>query len=106
MSGKAFKVYSRIPSDEAKNYKKLKVALLQRYNLTEDGFRDKLRNSRIKPGETYVQFGERLRGYLNRWVETANLQKNFDDLSDLIIREQIVSHCGRDMSIFLKERQP
>ncbi|KAJ8027490.1 Glutathione S-transferase [Holothuria leucospilota] len=49
MSGKALEVYSRIPSDEVKDYKKLKVALLQRYNLTEDGFRDKLRNSRIKP---------------------------------------------------------
>ncbi|KAJ8047746.1 LARGE xylosyl- and glucuronyltransferase 2 [Holothuria leucospilota] len=34
-------------------------------------------------------------------------RRPFNDLvEDLIIRDQILSHCGRDMSIFLKERQP
>ncbi|KAJ8035059.1 hypothetical protein HOLleu_22149 [Holothuria leucospilota] len=87
LSGKALDVYSRLPKADADDYKKVKSALLQRYDLTEDVFRNKLRNSKLEPGETFTQFGERLPGYRKRWVETAGLKENFEDLADLILRD-------------------
>jgi len=38
LSGKALNVYSRLSQEDALDYKKLKVALLNRYNFTEHGY--------------------------------------------------------------------
>lgn len=45
LKGKALDVYSRLPAGEALNYRCLKQALLKRFQLTEEGFRSKFRNS-------------------------------------------------------------
>ena len=39
LQGKAFDVYALMPKEDALNYDKLKVALLKRYELTEEGFK-------------------------------------------------------------------
>ena len=43
LTGRALEVYSRLPVKEAQNYVVLKDALLKRFNLTEEGFKQKLR---------------------------------------------------------------
>ena len=41
LQGKALDVYALMPKEDALNYNKLKVALLKRYELTEEGFKRK-----------------------------------------------------------------
>ena len=41
LSGKALEVYSRLPASEAKDYYKLKEALLIHYQLTQEDYRKK-----------------------------------------------------------------
>ena len=43
LKGKALEVYSRMPPDDALVYAKLKTALLKRFQLTEEGYRVKVR---------------------------------------------------------------
>ena len=43
LTGKALDVYSRLSEEEAISYVHLKEALLKRYNLTEEGYRNKFR---------------------------------------------------------------
>ena len=45
LTGKALDVYSRLPDDTALDYEKVKEALLIRYQLTEEGFKKKYRES-------------------------------------------------------------
>ena len=52
LSGEALEVYSRLSPDDSLDYDKLKEALLQRFQLTEEGFRRKFRRGnrrRVKP---------------------------------------------------------
>jgi len=46
--GKALDVYSRLSQKGALDYKKLKVALLNRYNVTEHGYRQRFREANPK----------------------------------------------------------
>ena len=46
--------------DDATDYRKIKAALLKRYNLTEEGFRRKFRESRPNHNENPEQFVTRL----------------------------------------------
>ena len=41
LQGKALDVYALMPNEDALNYDKLKVALLKRFELTEEGFKGK-----------------------------------------------------------------
>ena len=40
-------MYSRLSVEAAKDYDKVKIALMKRYDLTEDGYRRKLRECRF-----------------------------------------------------------
>ena len=95
-----------LPPVEASNYQALKTALLKRYELTEDGFKQKFRSCRPENGETFMQFSVRLSSYFQRWFEMSKTAKSFEGLFDLMLRDQFLHVCNRDLSLFLKERIP
>ena len=105
LQGKALEVYSRLSSDDANDYDKLRDALLKRYQLTEEGFRQKFRNSKQEIGETAGQFVIRLSNYLARWMELGKVKATFEGLRDLILREQFLSVSNKSLVLFLKERK-
>ena len=100
LRGKALDVYSRLNEAEASSYDVVKTALLKRYNLTEEGFQERFRKCRPEQGERIV-------GYLDKWLELAGKDKtNACDVLDLFIQEQLMTTCGKDLKIFVKERKP
>ena len=56
LSGRALEVYSRLSEGAAKDYDKVKIALMKRYDLTEDGYRCKFRASKPEVDESPEQF--------------------------------------------------
>lgn len=106
LSGKALDVFARMPIDDAMKYDELKSALLKRFELTEEGFKKRYRSCRPDKGETYGQFVVRLQSYLQRWVDMSNIQKTYEGLFDLMVRDQLLHICNRELSLFLLERTP
>ena len=106
LTGKGLHEYSTMNAYDANNYDRLKEAVLRAYNLTEDGFRQKLRSAKPLAGETGTRFATRLANYLDRWIELSNIHKSFDGLGDLLLREQFLNSCGKNLALFLKERKP
>ena len=70
---------------------KLKNALLKRYPLMEEGFRTKFIEEKPDLGETVHQFSARIRRYLKRWVDLAGIDKAYESVMDLLVREQYIS---------------
>ena len=64
LSGRALEVYSRLSEEAARDYGKVKIALMKRYDLTEDGYRRKFRASKPEVDESPDQFIVRLDRYL------------------------------------------
>ena len=106
LTGKAMEVYSRLSVEQASDYKHVKESLLHRFQLTEEGFRLKFRNSKPDQGERYSQFVERLHSYLDRWMDLGNTKHTFEGLKDLFLREQLLNVCDKELGMFLKERKP
>ena len=106
LQGKALDVYALMPKEDALNYDKLKVALLKRYELTEKKFKRKYKKCRPENGETFQQFTTRMKSYFTRWIDMAGIEKSYEGLQDLILREQLTFICKRDLELFLREREP
>ena len=104
LTGKSLDVYSRMPQAFANDYTKLKEALLKRYQLTDEGFRLQFREAKADEGETPAQFIVRINMYLDRWIELSGTKKDFKGIKDLMVREQFLSICDKNLSTYLKEK--
>ena len=72
--------------------------------MTEEGFRVKFRESKPLVGENPKQFIDRLHMYLQRWLDLSSYNNNFDGLKSLLLKEQYIATCPRELAVFLKER--
>ena len=104
LSGKALGVYSRMSSDDAKDFEKLKKALLARYDLNAEGFRKKMRSVSAEEMESPEQYYDRLCNYMNKWMELSDTKKDYKSLFNLVVMEQFIEMCSLELSTFLKER--
>ena len=106
LSGRALEVYSRLSEEAAQDYDRVRLALMKRYDLTEDGYRRKFRASKPEVDESPEQFIVRLDRYLLRWLELSNTERSFEGLKDLIVKEQFIDSCPKELAIHLRERAP
>ena len=105
LTGKALDVYSRMPDDAALNFILLKEALLKRYDLTTDGYRNKFRKCHSELYENPEQFITRLNTYLDKWILLSHTADTSNGIKDLFIREQFINACPRDLAAHLRERE-
>jgi len=73
LKGKTLDVYTRLPSEEAKNYRTLKEALLKRYEKTEVGCIKLIYSARPGVGQSQSQFIVRIASYLMKYIEFSGI---------------------------------
>ena len=79
---------------------------MRRYDLTEEGYRHKFRTSKPEIDESADQFIVRLSTYLIRWLELSKIERSFDGLKNLIVKEQFINSCPKEITVHLRERAP
>ena len=98
-------MYDSLSLADAADYEKLKDALLMNFDMTKRGFRKKFRNDRPERSETFIQFGSRLRSYLNKWITMANtIENTFEAICDFMARDQFLESCSREIYVHLKPK--
>ncbi|GFO42458.1 gypsy retrotransposon integrase-like protein 1 [Plakobranchus ocellatus] len=104
LTGRALDCYGRLSAEQAKDYNKVKEALMKRYDLAEDGYRHKFRTCKPAEGESPNMFIVRIVTYLDRWIELSKTDKSYEKLMDLIVREQFMDACPEDLATSLREK--
>ncbi|GFO48854.1 Pol polyprotein [Plakobranchus ocellatus] len=104
LTGRALDCYGRLSAEQARNYDKVKEALMKRYDLTEDGYRRKFRTCKLAESESPDMFIVRIVTYLDRWIELSKTDKSYEKLKDLIVREQFMDACPEDLATSLREK--
>ena len=66
LKGRSLEIFSRLPEDQALDYDRLKTALLQNYQMTEDGYRTRFRTCKPEKQETPTQFASRSKSYFQK----------------------------------------
>ena len=106
LSGKALEVYSRLPASEAKDYSKLKEALLIHYQLTQEDYRKKFHSGTQTSMETASQYLARLEHFFDNWIRLSRIEESFEELRELILVEKFLHSCPRELALFIRERSP
>ena len=103
LTGKAQQAYAALPPDDAKDYDVVKTAILRRYNINKETYRQRFRAVKPKEEESPQELMTRLQDLASWWTrETATHQ----ELLDLLVREQFLSVLPPDMKVAVMERQP
>ena len=79
-----------------------KEALQKRYNLTEEGYRRKFRNSKPDETENPMEFVVRITKYLEKWTELAKATDH-EKLKILFVKEQFLNMCNQPLAVYLNE---
>ena len=53
-----------------------------------------------------VKFPARLASYLTKWIEMSDCLKTYEGLFDLMMRDQFLRICNKELTLYLKERIP
>ena len=99
---KTLDVYYGLSSKDARDYDKLRKALLQRYDFTEQVYRERFKNAKRKRQESPGQLIVIICNYFNKWEELSKVGETFEGVEELMVREQFTNSCPREVSIFLK----
>ena len=105
LTGRALKVFCRLSESKAIDYDRVKEVLQKRYNLIEDGYRQKFRTGTPEDGENLDMFIVRLKTYLERWMKLSETPQTYDGLGDLCMREQSLDASPVDLSTYMRERK-
>ncbi|XP_027876201.1 uncharacterized protein LOC114146407 [Xiphophorus couchianus] len=104
LSGKALEAYAAMDEDCAHCYKDLKTALLTKFDISPETYRQKFRATSIPVGETPTETYHRLRGLYRQWIRPDQHSK--EDIGELIIQEQLLSILPSDVRTRVKEHEP
>ena len=93
----------RFHVDDAAQYKQVKAAILRRYDINEETYRQRFRTTRKKEGEAYVELAIRLQDLLKKWVAEC---KTVEAVLEKVTTEQLLNTMPTDLKIWVGERKP
>ena len=101
--GKAQQAYAAMQPDKARDYSELKAAILRRYDITEESYRQRFRALTPKSGETYREIKARLQDLAEKWLKACTTP---EALMDQVILEQLLNTLPQEVRVWVRERKP
>ena len=104
LTGKAQAAFAAMASEESNNYDKVKEAILRRYDITEETYRQRFRSIKKGEHESYKETYVRLNDMFCKWTKPETITK--EQLADIVIKEQLVNDMPPGTQIWVREHKP
>ena len=103
LTGKAQQAFTAMPSASSGSYAEVKKAILKRYDINEETYRQRFRNATCKEGETYQELAVRLADLLDKWMK--DYKADPAKVLQQVAIEQLLSRLPRDIQIYEREHK-
>ncbi len=103
LTGRAQQAYAALNADDSAKYKEVKAAILRRYDINEETYRQRFRTARRKEGEAYVELAIRLEDLLKKWMAEC---ETVEAVAQKVAIEQLLNTMPADLRIWVGERKP
>ena len=95
-----------MPQENKLDYDEVKSVILKAYELRPEAYRQKYRNYRKYEKQTFVEFVDKQSILFDTWVRSENVDSGYDNLRELILKEQLNSWLPEDIKTYLAEEAP
>ena len=102
LSGRALQAYAAMSADETLRYTDVKKAILRRYDISEETYRQRFRSAQRKEGEPYIELATRMADLFRKWVTDCN---TIEAISEKLLIEQLLNTMPTDLCIWLGEKK-
>lgn len=85
-------------------YKSVKTSIIKAFGHSVYDYQKKFRQSR-QGDESFTRYALRVREYFEKFCDLANVGENFDNLVDVIIKDQLVNSVDKELSEYLRENE-
>ena len=103
LTGKAQQAYAALTTDDALSYDAVKAAILRRYDITEETYRQRFRAAVRSHEESHRDLSIRLGDLANKWLRGVN---TVELVKEAIIQEQLLNTLTPAVRVWVKERKP
>ena len=103
LTGKAQLAYAAMDTEQTGNYDTLKAAILRRYEISDETYRQHFRTAKRKGGEMQAELATRLKDAARKWLKDCSTR---DDLLDAVVREQFLNTLDAEAGIWVMECKP
>ena len=93
LSGRAQKAYAALSVEDAGDYERLKGAILSRYDITDESYRQRFRSGKRNKDESNRELVVRLTDWASKWLKS---KKSREEVIDQIILEQFLKTLQDD----------
>ena len=100
--GKAQKVYVTLKEELSSDYDSVKEIVLKAYKLVPEAYRQKFRNLKKFPNQTFVEFARMKEQFFNKWLRSKEID-DFSSLKELILMEKFEGCINRELKLHLEE---
>ena len=104
--GKAATVIVAMSQENKFDYDEVKSVILKAYELITEAYRQKFRNYRRNEKQTFVEFVDKQSILYEKWVRSENVDSGYDNLRELVLKEQLNSCLPGDIKTYLAEKAP
>ncbi|XP_068171734.1 uncharacterized protein [Antennarius striatus] len=104
LSGKALEAYTAMDEERAHQYPDLREALLAKFDVSPETYRQQFRSSMVPQGENPTETYHRLKGLYRRWIRPEQHTK--EQIGEHIILEQLLRVLLADIRTWVKEHEP
>ncbi|RXN23938.1 zinc finger and SCAN domain-containing 9 [Labeo rohita] len=88
LTGQALEAYLAMDEERAEVYTDLKEALLEKFNISPETYRQRFRSTTVPAGESPTETYNRLKNLYKRWVRPEEHSK--EEIGEAIILEQLL----------------
>ena len=103
LPGRALEAYAALSSTAASNYEEVKKAILRRYDISEETYRQRFRSTRRKDGKSYTELVTQLKSLATKWLTGCD---SVAAVIEKLVVEQLLDILPQDLCVWLCERKP
>ncbi len=104
LNGKARSAYVAMCVEDSQDYMKVKQAILNKFNISTETYRQRFRSKSIKEGETAKELQARLKDLMEKWLDPETRTR--DQVCDQIVLEQFLGMLYPELQVWVRERTP
>lgn len=102
--GKAQEAIAALPIEDSLDYDLVKAAVLRTYELVPEAYRQKFRNHRKAPSQTYADFAREKAVLFDKWSTSCHAT-DFVSLRELVLLEEFKKSLPECLVIYLTEQK-